>query len=95
MRCSQRGCSHELERCCSRGCHKCTSGYRCPRHGKEWAYTTGGGLFSSGRSGSGGKCRKDNRPLVNCPVCKGRAGRTHRECNNTGQLCPVHGGYWK
>ncbi|URM92438.1 hypothetical protein LUW75_23550 [Streptomyces sp. MRC013] len=87
-------CGQHLERCCSRGCGRCTSGHRCPRHGKDWAVTTGGGLFSAGRSGSGDRCRKDQVPVVNCPHCRGRRGRTCGTCGGTGQTCPVHGRFW-
>ena len=58
MKCAQPGCGRALEKCaCWRGCSKCASGYRCPRHGRDWTYKTGGGFFSSGSSGSGRKCR--------------------------------------
>jgi hypothetical protein len=89
-------CGLELERhCSSRWCTKCTSGYRCPRHGKDWAYTTGGGLFSSGRSGSGASCRRCHTRTVNCPWCKGRSGKTCGTCGGTGQTCPNHGRHWR
>jgi hypothetical protein len=87
-------CGQQLEQCCSRGCNRCTSGKRCPRHGKDWAVMTGGGLFSSGRSGNGAKCRKDQLPVVNCPHCRGQQGRTCGTCGGTGQTCPNHGRYW-
>lgn len=88
-------CGKTLERHCRTGCSSCTSGFRCPTHGKDWAQRTGGGFFSSGRTGSGAKCRKCGRQTVNCSVCKGVAGKTHGQCRGTGQVCPEHDGYWK
>ncbi|MFD7096119.1 hypothetical protein [Streptomyces xanthophaeus] len=83
-----------LEKCCDRGCGRCTAGYVCPRHGKNWAYTTGGGLFTAGRAGSGAKCRKDGKAVVNCPACRGQSGKTCSACGGSGQTCPTHGRYW-
>ncbi|MGW7031371.1 hypothetical protein ACWGVR_33460 [Streptomyces xanthophaeus] len=75
-----------LEKCCDRGCGRCTAGYVCPRHGKNWAYTTGGGLFTAGRAGSGAKCRKDGKAVVNCPACRGQSGKTCSACGGTGRF---------
>lgn len=47
------------------------------------------------------KCTKCARPLHDCQACNGgRASGmfgklTCRKCNNTGQVCPSHDGYWK
>jgi len=47
-------------------------------------------------------CRRCGRPVHDCPACDG--GRhnygffgklTCSRCNNTGLVCPEHGGYWK
>jgi hypothetical protein len=88
-------CSATLEKHCTRGCSQCTSGYRCPRHGRDWAYRTGGDFFSSGSPGAGSKCRKCSRATANCRWCKGQAGKTCKTCGGTGQTCPDHGRYWK
>lgn len=89
-------CGRTLEaHCNSRWCAKCTSGWICPTHGKNWAYLTGGGLFTSGRTGSGATCRRCSRKTVNCQWCKGRAGKTCRTCGGTGQTCVIHGRHWK
>src|SRR5689334_4026915 len=97
MKCSQSGCGRELEKCsCSRGCSRCQSGYRCPRHGKDWAYQkSGGGFFSAPSRGSGQTCRKCHRPVVNCPSCRGVAGKTCSKCGGTGQTCPADGKNWR
>lgn len=96
MKCGQSSCGRQLEKCsCSHGCSRCQSGYRCPRHGKDWAYKTNGGFFSSGSSGSGKKCRKCGCAVVNCRPCRGIAGKTCRECGGTGQTCPTHGQHWR
>lgn len=89
-------CSSNLEKHCGRGCSQCTSGYRCPRHGKHWAYATGGGgIFSSLVTGSGEKCRKCGNRVVNCRWCRGQAGKSCSSCGGTGQTCASHGRYWK
>lgn len=89
-------CNTELVQHCRHGqSASCTSGYRCTRHGKDWAKKTGAGFFSAGRSGSGDKCRKCHRQTVNCSQCKGVQGRQCNKCGGTGQTCPVDGRYWK
>lgn len=93
QKCSR--CGRTLECHCNRGCSRCTSGFVCPTHGKDWVYRTGGGFFSSGASGSGAKCRKCGRPTTNCQYCHGRSGRTCSACGGTGQICTQHGRYWK
>jgi hypothetical protein len=93
MKCTR--CGSALTTCCKRGCSRCTSGFTCPRHGKDWAYKTGGGgFFSSGRSGSGKTCRKCHNAVVNCQWCKGQSGRSCSTCGGTGQTCPRDGRYW-
>lgn len=92
QKCSK--CGSEVKSHCSRGCSSCTSGYVCPRHGKDWAYRTGGGFFSSGVTGRGSKCRKCGARTVNCASCRGNAGRTCSSCGGTGQSCPSHGRFW-
>lgn len=89
-------CGRTLEaHCTRRWCTSCTSGYRCPRHGKDWAYRTGGGLFTSGATGSGATCRRCHKATVNCPWCKGRSGKTCSTCGGTGQTCATHGRNWR
>jgi hypothetical protein len=42
-------------------------------------------------------CKKCFKRLAECPGCKGRpnaGGRTCSKCDNTGLVCPDHGGYW-
>lgn len=92
MKCAK--CNATLVGHCRKGCGACTSGYRCPRHGKDWAYRTGAGFFTSGRTGAGSTCRKCGARVVNCAVCKGHEGKSHRACNGTGQVCTRHGGHW-
>ncbi|MBE1457428.1 hypothetical protein H4W79_001642 [Nocardiopsis terrae] len=47
------------------------------------------------------ECRKCNRPTHDCSGCNGgRASDfgnrlTCSKCDNTGRVCPVHGGHWK
>lgn len=88
-------CGQTLEKHCNgKYCSQCTSGYRCPRHGKNWAYRTGANLFTSGSTGSGASCRKCHRKTVNCIACRGRTGRSCSQCGGTGQTCATHGRYW-
>lgn len=89
-------CNQNLVQHCRRGqCPSCTSGFRCPTHGKDWAKKTGSGFFKPGKSGSGDECRKCHRKTVNCPTCKGGVGRQCNKCGGTGQTCPVDGRFWK
>ena len=48
------------------------------------------------------KCEKDGAPLQTCNVCKGQTKTSFlgdrlscKACNNTGFVCPNHGGNWK
>lgn len=47
-------------------------------------------------------CKKCGRRTQDCTACKGSGGSggplgglTCSKCNNTGQQCPQHGGYWQ
>lgn len=87
-------CGDDLTKHCDRGCSRCTSGYVCSRHGKDWAHRSGASLFSSGSSGSGAKCRRCHNRTVNCPHCRGATGKTCSSCGGTGQTCATHGRFW-
>lgn len=87
-------CGRTVQRHCARGCGRCTSGFVCPRHGKDWAYRTGGGFLTAGATGTGARCRRCGTRTVNCRPCRGRKGRTCRACGGTGQTCPSHGRFW-
>ena len=45
------------------------------------------------------QCEKCFKNLVECQACHGHAGpgrmTTCSVCNNTGLVCPEHGGFWK
>lgn len=43
------------------------------------------------------ECTKCHKRLNTCQGCNGRpnaGGRTCSRCNNTGSVCPDHGGFW-
>lgn len=71
-------CGRGLKTCCQRDCSRCTSGLRCPSHGKDWGHKTGGSLFSSGVSGNA-ECKKCFAAVDNCSSCRGYVERAARD----------------
>lgn len=73
-----------------------SAGDQVPQARLDWAHQkSDGSFFSAPSRGSGQTCRKCHRPVVNCPSCRGVAGKMCSKCGTTGQTCPTDGKNWR